>query len=65
MDINRWCAKLAQIESGEPKTLSALTRQCQNELAAALDQPEKIFPLKWHERMFLQVLSFDVNRALR
>lgn len=64
-DIKRWCAKLALIEAGEPKTLSALTRQCQNELAVARDQPDMVFPLPWHERLFIQVLSFDVNQPLR
>lgn len=64
-DLKRWGTKLAQIEAGEPRTLAALTRQCQNDLAIAMDKPDSFFPLKLYERMFLHICSFDVNRPLR
>ena len=57
--INIWKSQIAEIESGEPQTLRTLVTLCQNEIAAAENQPDKIIPVPMLQRMFAHF--FDVS----
>lgn len=54
----RWEEKPRQLESHEPPALGGLVVLCQNELAAAASQPERIVPLTWWQRRFVQFFDF-------
>ena len=43
-DVNRWNEKIYKLEAKEPPSLSALAVLCQNELAIAQNQPDRIIP---------------------
>ncbi|WP_283444203.1 hypothetical protein [Noviherbaspirillum suwonense] len=49
-DINQWMAQACEIECSEPLPLSALVIICQNELAIANNEKEKIHPLPFWAR---------------
>mgnify|MGYP001810027995 CR=1 FL=1 len=49
-DINRWDAKVREIEAAEPPAHRALVITCQNELAIAHNQGESVHPLGWWQR---------------
>jgi len=52
-------ARALEIEADEPPPLGALVVYCQNELAVAMKQPDKRFPLRPYERWFMQLWNFD------
>lgn len=56
--ICRWEEKTRQLESQEPPALGGLVVLCQNELAAAASQPNKIVPLSWIQRRLVQFFDF-------
>ncbi len=58
--IHQFRAQVTTIGTKEPHSLSALIRQCQNELALAANQPEKVFPLTFREKFFIHL--FDMPR---
>lgn len=51
-------AKSIQLGTKEPAGLSALIRLCQNEMAVAAGQPDKVYPLSWYERWFVHLFDF-------
>jgi hypothetical protein len=57
--LNEWSAKLRLIEATEPPALSALVKHCQNQLAAASGEKDKITSLSWSERWLGQI--FDIS----
>lgn len=59
--VNGWRAQLAETEAGEPPVLRALVVLCQNDIAGAASEPQKITDVPWHQRLFAQVIDFDVN----
>lgn len=54
-------AKALQAEVGEPPALGALVVQCENEIAIAEGQPERVRVLNWCQRWFKQVWNFDTT----
>ncbi len=60
--IDQFHARLTETSAKEPPGLSALLRLCQNELAASENQPDKIFPLRWYERLLAHWLDFPLQR---
>lgn len=44
-DIGTWCGRERTLEAAEPPALGNLVRICQNELAVAQNQPEKVKPV--------------------
>ena len=59
-DLNEWAAKRAALEASEPAALTVLVAICQNELARALDQKNKIVPLPWFKKCLAQWLDFEL-----
>jgi hypothetical protein len=59
--LSAWQGKLRLLEANEPPTLSGLVRLCQNQLAMAAGQADRVFPLTWKERCFAHL--FDMPRA--
>lgn len=55
----RWEEKTRQLESQEPPALGGLVVLCQNELAAAASQPDKIIPMTWWQRRFAHFFDFN------
>lgn len=49
-DLAQGFAQLHDLEASEPPTLTALVLLCQNQLASAADQPDRIRPLGWWAR---------------
>ncbi|CAN5437997.1 hypothetical protein BH10PSE18_BH10PSE18_18910 [soil metagenome] len=50
-------AQLAELEAGEPASLSALVIHCQNEIATSRKQ--RCYPLSWWEWLFMHFYGFD------
>jgi len=61
--IDIFKSRLIAIAAKEPPELSALIRQCQNELAIAAEQTDKVFSLTLLERMFIHLFDMPKNRA--
>lgn len=59
--INAWRARIAETEAGEPPVLRPLVVLCQNDIAAAANQHEKVTALAWYKRLFAQMVDFDVD----
>lgn len=59
--LDRFHAALLSIEAEEPAELSALTRLCQNEMAAARGEFTSVYPLTRCERLFVNF--FDMPKA--
>lgn len=57
-DVNVWKEKTHQLESQEPPALGALVILCQNELAVAANQSEKVVKMPCHERWLAQFIDF-------
>lgn len=54
-------AKALQAEVGEPPALGALILQCENEIAVAEGQPERIRVLTRRQRWFMHLWNFDTT----
>ena len=61
--ICSWAAKVRQVEAAEPPTLTALVRLCQNQLAEAVGQKDRVYPLAWYQRWFAHF--FDMAGSLK
>lgn len=57
----RFEAEVLLLESEEPAALGALVRQCENELSTAIGKPEDVVPLTLIQRIFVNVLDFDMS----
>lgn len=62
--LDAFSAKVLHLGVKEPAGLSALIRLCQNELAIAANQVDKVFPLKWYERILVHVFDFPLERSV-
>jgi hypothetical protein len=51
-DLNEWLGKIYVLEATEPPTLATLTVLCQNEIAIANNQPEKVRQIGFWRRRF-------------
>lgn len=60
-NIRSWNEKLFLIEAEEPPTLSMLVRECQNEMALAVGQTERIKPIRIRDRILMNF--FDIPRT--
>lgn len=58
--INQCQAELLRIEMGEPRTLGALVRICQNEIAAARGKQQDIRHVNLWQRLFAHLYDFDM-----
>lgn len=56
-DLNAWTAKERTLEGSEPPALGALVILCQNELAMAQGQQDKIVRISWLRRTLAHVLD--------
>lgn len=61
--VNAWRAQLAEIEAGEPPVLRPLVVLCQNDIAAAAGQHERVTALPWYKRVLGQWVDFEVNNT--
>lgn len=52
LDIASWNAKIRELEAGEPAPLATLTMLCQNKLAIAQNQPEKVIKINLFKKIF-------------
>jgi hypothetical protein len=59
--INAWQARLRGLEASEPPALGALVIACQNELAVAAGQRDKVVYIPWPRRLLMNFI--DWNRA--
>ena len=57
-------ARLTETGAKEPAALASLLVSCQNELAIAAGQPQKVAPLGWR-RAFLHVFSMPLEDAVK
>jgi hypothetical protein len=57
-----WHARLRQIESNEPPTLTCLVRICQNQLALAAGQPEGVEQIRWWQYAFAHIFDMQAER---
>lgn len=57
-DIARFQSRSIDLGVKEPPGLSALLRQCQNEMAIAQNQTDKVYPLRWYERWLVNLFDF-------
>lgn len=62
-DVYAWESKERLIETGEPAALGALVIICQNELAIAADQRDKVAPIPIRMRLFAHILDFSALSA--
>lgn len=60
-DINIWASKVRSLESSEPPALSTLVRICQNELAIASGQPEKVVEICCIKRLLAHFFDFTTS----
>ncbi|SOZ12099.1 hypothetical protein [Cupriavidus taiwanensis] len=60
---NTYQAEILKIELNEPRSLGALVRICQNELAYAQGHPDMVKPVRWWQRAFAHVYDFDLAVA--
>ncbi|KWE95260.1 hypothetical protein WL80_08755 [Burkholderia ubonensis] len=58
--INQCQAEMLRIEMGEPRTLGALVRICQNEIAAARGKHQDIRRVSLWQRLFAHLYDFDM-----
>jgi len=58
-DINAWESKLRNLEATEPPALSVLVIACQNELAIAAGQPDKVVRISWLQRLTMNWLDWN------
>ncbi len=58
-DVSAWGAKTRALETSEPPALGALVIVCQNELAIAQGQRDRIVPLSWPRRALAQLLDLS------
>jgi hypothetical protein len=62
-DINEWESVARTLETEEPPTLSSLVRACQNELARAKGEYDKIVPLGWWRRLTMNIWDHSTAKA--
>ncbi len=60
-DINLWRGQLSQLESTEPHTLSVLVVLCQNEIAIASGQMDKVCPQPFYKRLLAHLIDFSIS----
>lgn len=48
-DLNHWEGRKREIEASEPPALGGLVRLCQNQMAKARGQWDKVYPLSWYQ----------------
>lgn len=58
-DISKWGAMVRAIEISEPPSLTYLTRICQNQIAEAAGQPDKIVKLNFFKKSLAHIFSFS------
>lgn len=58
-DILQWRSELHRLETTEPAALTALVILCQNEMAIAANQKNKVVKLKLRERLLCQFFDFS------
>lgn len=58
-DISKWDAMVRAIEISEPPALTYLTRICQNQIAEAAGQPDKIVELNFFKKSLAHLFSFS------
>lgn len=56
--IDGWHARLREIEAGEPLALSALVVMCQNEMAVAQEQSDKVISMSRVEKFAAHFFDF-------
>lgn len=59
--VNAWRSRIAEIESVEPPTLRTMVSLCQNDIALAANQPEKVIPQPFIKRVLAPF--FDIEPA--
>jgi hypothetical protein len=62
--VSAFRSELTAIEAAEDASLGALVVQCQNEIAAATNNPESIVPLTRSQRALMHVFDFDVQPSV-
>lgn len=62
-DIGAWCARERTLEASEPPALGNLVRICQNELAVAQNQPEKVKPVGFVRHMAAHWVDVPLART--
>ncbi|MDK3025594.1 hypothetical protein QO239_23650 [Cupriavidus taiwanensis] len=62
---NAFQAEIVKIEIAEPRSLGALVRICQNELAFAQGHPDMVKPVRLWQRLFAHFYDFDLSAAPR
>lgn len=56
-DVNAWEAERYQLETSEPPALSMLVVMCQNEIAVAKDQKDKVVPVGFFKRQLANFID--------
>lgn len=59
-DVFAWESRTRRLESGEPPSLGALVVLCQNELARAQGQTDKIVKLGWWQRVSAHFIDTSI-----
>ena len=58
--VNSFRTEILRVEMGEPKTLGALVRICQNEIAAALGNWQDIRPVPFFKKLFAHFYDWEL-----
>lgn len=61
--VNSWLARIAETEATEAPTLRTLVSLCQNDLAIAANQPEKVIEQPWLKRLLAHIFDIEPRRA--
>jgi hypothetical protein len=62
IDVNRWDEKIRMIEAGEPAALTTLVSICQNQIAIAANQPDKVVELKWYQKCLAHFFDLQLDK---
>lgn len=60
--VNGWRAAISEIESNEPPTLRTLVSLCQNDIAIAHNQFDKVVNQPWRKRLFAHFFDIEPTR---
>jgi hypothetical protein len=60
-DVTRWIVTLCEAETAEPLTLSTLVILCQNQLAQAAGQLDKVIHLPWWRRITAHLIDYPAT----
>ena len=60
-DLHEWNSQIGMIEAGEPAALTCLVSICQNQIAIAAGQFDKVSRLKWYQRWFAHFFDFSIT----